>query len=163
MKPFLFFFLLLPCTLVLAGCGSSEEATQDETGTEGQEVQQAPPPAPTQPASVETKTDTIATVHQQAQEPEPPQKTVSPVTGKFRVQVGAFRKAAHATALENLVKGRFSLPTTSEYSQARGVYRVRVGEFSAFSEANAFRTKIRKDYPAEFGDAWIVDTEREHE
>lgn len=162
MKTFLVLSCFLPFVLFLPGCGSSEEGTQENTAAVGQEVQ--PPPAQkTPPASVETRTDTIATVRQPLPEPEPPQKSVTGMIARYRVQVGAFRKAANATALENRVKGRYSLPTTSEYSQARGVYRVRIGEFQTFSEASAFRAKIRKEYPSEFGDAWIVDTEREHE
>ncbi len=155
---------LLLCALLAAGCGSSGEAIQQETSTES--VAPPPPPTPTQQqpaARVETRTDTIATMHQPAQESEPAPRAPSGDQGQYQVQVGAFHKAAHATALENVARDRFNLPTTSAYSEKLTVYRVRIGGFHSLREAVGFRNKIKKAYPADFSDAWVVDLRREHE
>jgi len=165
MKPLFIASCLLPCVVLITGCGSSSDTTQQESAVESQPSTPAPPPTPPQPtAAVETRTDTIAALHQQqAQEIEPPPKASRVLEGQYSVQVGAYRKAANATARENLARTRFDLPATSEYSEKLSVYRVRVGAFRSFREAVAFRDKIRDAYPGEFGDAWIVNTKKEHE
>ncbi len=162
MKPSLTIASLVLSGVLASGCGSSDETTQQETSTENQAPPISPPPAQTQsPVSVETRTDTIATIHQQTQEPEPAPKAALILEGPYRVQVGAFRKAAHATALESIAKGRFGLPATSEYSEKLSVYRVRVGGFRTLRDALAFRNKIKKTFPDEFSDAWVVNTAKE--
>ena len=165
MKPLLLAGCLLLCVVLNSGCGSSSDTTQQTTVVENQPSSPAPPPTQPQPtAAIETRTDTIAAFHQQqAQEIEPLPKASQALEGQYRVQVGAFRKAANATARETLARSRFNLPTTSEYSEKLSVYRVRVGAFRSFHEAVAFRDKIKAAYPGEFGDAWIANTAKEHE
>ncbi len=162
MKSSLTIACLLLCGIIASGCGSSENATQEETSTESQAPPPSPPPAQTQsPVGVETRTDTIATIHQAIQEPEPAPRAAPSFDGAYCVQVGAFHKAAHATALESLTKDRFHMPTTSQYFEKLSVYRVRVCGFRTIRDALSFKNKITKAYPGEFDDAWVIDRGKE--
>ena len=161
MKPILALACLLLPALFFIACGASRESSDDGTTYVQSQTASAPPQESRQSMSIATHTDTIATIHQPTTEPEPTPKTSVSSDASYKVQVGAYHKAAHATARENLSKNRFNLSTTSEYSEKLGVYRVRVGAFKTQAEAVAFSRKLRKEYPAEFGDAWIVNLEKE--
>ncbi|MGA9119247.1 MAG: SPOR domain-containing protein [Bacteroidota bacterium] len=154
--------LTLACVLLGAaicpGCGSTDDVSQ-QTDQEKQPQPQAAAAQP--PVSIETRTDTIASIHQQVPEPETAPRLPALSNGLYRVQVGAFRKAANATTWENFSKKRLGQPAVSEYSERLGVYRVRVGAFETMREVLTFWRKIRKEYPKEFGDAWVIIPGRE--
>jgi hypothetical protein len=149
--------LTLACVLFglvfCPGCGSTDDTTQST------DQGNAPPPpaAESRPSvSIETRTDTIATLHQQVPEQESPPRKAHPAVPLYRIQVGAFHRAANASSWVAFVRRQLGLPTVSEYSETRGVYRVRVGAFETKREALKYWRKLRRDLPRQFGDAWVV-------
>ncbi len=139
----------LAAAVIAAGCGSSEQTAEERSVI--------PPPAEQQPAmSIETRTDTVATIHPPAQEPpvKPPAAAVA--APRFKVQIGAFRDPQHASLVQNLARERFALAASNEYDTGSGTYRIRIGSFETRQEAEDFRKKMQQQFPGEYGDAWII-------
>jgi cell division protein FtsN len=138
----------LSAVLLLPGCGTHETVVQ-EPSLESQPAGQQPPPV-----SIETRTDTVATIRTPAQE-LPPVPATAP-QNRFKVQIGAFHDPQRATLIQNLARERFAVPASNEYDTARGTYRIRVGSFETRKDAEDFRRKMQKEFPGEYADAWII-------
>ncbi|HEX9005987.1 MAG TPA: SPOR domain-containing protein [Bacteroidota bacterium] len=138
----------LAALLIAAGCGSHEQTTEDRSIIPPQPEQQSP-------VSIETRTDTVATIHPPAQEP-PGRPAATAGLQRFKVQIGAFRDPQHASLVQNLARERFALPASNEYDTGTGTYRIRIGSFETRKEAEDFRKKMQQDFPGEYGDAWII-------
>ncbi len=137
----------LAAALIASGCGSQEQATQERMDN--------PPQAEPQPAmSIETRTDTVATIHPPAQEPPP--GAAAAAVQRFKVQIGAFRDPQHASLVQNQARERFATAASNEYDTGSGTYRIRIGSFETRKEAEDFRKKMQQDFPGEYGDAWII-------
>ena len=131
--------------LIAAGGGSSQQTTEDRNT------------APPQPAmSIETRTDTVATIHPTIQEPPPKAPAAVAPVQRFKVQIGAFRDPQHASLVQNLARERFALAASNEYDTGSGTYRIRIGAFETRQEAEDFRKKMQHDFPGEYADAWII-------
>ena len=153
--------------VLLSGCGSNEPLLEDEPSAEPATTQappeqepQAPPPAPS--VAVETHTDTVTTLHQQQ-----PATEVSEASGErqvqssgnFVVQIGAFKKARHATACQKKALERFPGKVLNAFDQPRGLYLIRVGSFASRSEAMSFADHVRSEFTSEYRDAFVATTE----
>lgn len=75
---------------------------------------------------------------------------------RYMVQIGAFREAQHATAVQTLARERFELPVVNDYNAQRKLYQVRVGFFETEAEALDFRARLIKEYRNDYWDAWAV-------
>ncbi len=133
---------------IAAGCGSHEQATEEQSVIPQQQEQQPP-------VSIETRTDTVAAIHAPAQEP-PSRPATTAGAQRFKVQIGAFRDPQHASLVQNLARERFALPASNEYDTGTGTYRIRIGSFETRKDAEDFRRKIQQEFPGEYGDAWII-------
>jgi cell division septation protein DedD len=136
--------------VIISGCGSHEPVVEEPL--------MSPPPAEQQPppVSIETRTDTVATIRTPAQEPQQVPPTPA-VQARFKVQIGAFHDPQRATVIQNLARERFALPAINEYDAAHGTYRIRVGSFETRKEAEDFRKKMQQQFPGEYADAWIIN------
>ena len=139
--------------VLLPGCSSTEEPA----------AQPGPPlPAPrTEPprgVQVRTSADTVNALHAAVH------GTVGAAEkragDRFTVQIGAFREAPRAGALQAQARRRFHESVLNDYHAGTGLYQIRIGSFATREEARAFLERIRHDYPADYADSWIVHLRR---
>lgn len=138
-------FLIL--SLVVASCATTVEVREEP-----------PPPPPVEepapePTTFRTQTDTLhsAAVVDAAH----PVDRRNPEI-RFMVQVGAFRDAANASRVQEATRERFRMPVVNDYNLLKGVYQIRIGFFETREAAAAFRDRIVREYPREYGDSWVV-------
>ncbi|MGA9117280.1 MAG: SPOR domain-containing protein [Bacteroidota bacterium] len=139
--------------LLLAGCGSGEEARREAPPPEV-----APAPPPDTLLHFETRTDTLSAALPRVAAETPPD-TGSPAL-RFMVQVGAFRNPANADRLRHLTRSRCDMTVMNNYDAGLGLYQIRIGFFETYEAAAVFRTRLRADHPGEYRDAWIVGLPR---
>jgi cell division septation protein DedD len=141
---------LIPCLsyLITGGCGSAPEA---------QEARQPLPPAVRQTPprmEFETKTDTIRALKPRTGAP-PRTDTIEPQI-RYMVQIGAFKDAHNASRVQVSARERYHMPVMNDYDVTRGLYQIRIGFFESQAAAQAFCTRLQKDYPNDYKDCWVV-------
>lgn len=86
---------------------------------------------------------------------------IKPPDAMYTVQVGAFRKASNALALQKLLKRNHGdQPVFNMFMQAAGMYHVTIGKFETIREAYNYRKQLLKDDPKRFAECWVNYIER---
>lgn len=148
----------LPATLltaaVLWGCGSSEETAE-----------QVPPqpPAPVvqetqKKPAFETRTDTVATVREAERQQSGHVRRDPQI--RFMVQIGAFRDPKNASVVQTDARQRYRLPVLNDYHTKLGLYQIRIGFFETRDAAQAFTLQMKREYPNDYQDCWVVQLKR---
>jgi cell division septation protein DedD len=78
----------------------------------------------------------------------------------YSVQIGAFRISFNADRCLRLIKKRTTYSTVHFYDKAIKMYRVTVGHFIKKEEAFAFRKSLKKNFPKDYRDCWVVEMKR---
>jgi cell division septation protein DedD len=79
-----------------------------------------------------------------------------PANPAYTVQVGAFVRTDHALLAQKLAKERFAdLPIFNYFEPFDKLYRVRVGKFDTWRQADSLKKSILRKYPKEYPDCWI--------
>jgi cell division septation protein DedD len=143
-------FILSGVALWGSGCGTTEETAQPSPPEPKPVVKEEPPPR----VQFESRTDTVAVVHATAPDSSAP-------TGKqpeirYLVQIGAFRDPQLATAAQAAARSRYQLPVLNDYNPLVGLYQIRIGSFLTREAANEFKSRMQKEFPADYRDSWIV-------
>jgi cell division protein FtsN len=133
----------------LPGCGSSREPAG------------AGNPAPASPRNdspdrvqFHTQADTVTSLH--AAENGMVGAPGRTAQIRFMVQIGAFRDPHHASAVQAGARKRYHMPVLNDYLAGPGLYQIRIGFFESRENARSFQLQLRRDYPSEYGDSWIV-------
>jgi cell division septation protein DedD len=79
---------------------------------------------------------------------------------RFMVQIGAFRDPHHASAVQAGARKRYHMPVLNDFLAGSGLYQIRIGFFESRETARAFQQQMRRDYPSQYGDSWIVQLKR---
>jgi len=144
---------LLPF-LAFAGCGSSEETSQSVPPPSPQPTVQQPQTKP----DFETRTDTVAALH------KAPRAGASSarreVQIRYMVQIGAFKDPTNASDVQTAARQRYHMPVVNDYHTTLSLYQIRIGFFETRGAADAFRERMRKEFPADYKDAWVVQLKR---
>ncbi len=149
MKPSLLFFFSSCLLAGIAGCGSSSEADKDWTAsTDSIRVTSRTP-------AFETRTDTV-TAQTPAQRFDDTSGSQPGAGIRYMVQIGAFKEAHHATAVQTLARQRYELPVVNDYNAQRRLYQVRIGFFETEAEAQAFKARLIREHRGDYWDAWAV-------
>src|SRR6266852_3073550 len=135
--------------LTFAGCGSSDKTT------EGQD-QKTSTPVTTSKSGEQpsqggvSKSDTLNVNVQNAQKPPYDQSAFSQSTptGKFAVQIGAYKMADNAERVASLARERFKKNVYTIPDKVADLYKVMVGDFGAKDEARRFRDEMVQQYPS---------------
>lgn len=140
------------CLTFLQGCGTSGQMEEAQTPGESIAVP-APPPPP--PQEFRSRTDTVSAEQKAAGIPKE-DESGAPVLIRYLVQVGAFKDPMLADAAHSTAKQRFALTVLNDYNPLVGLYQIRIGFFDTKEEAQTFRDKIKKEFPEDYRDSWIV-------
>ena len=148
--------------LMLAGCGSSNESTsKDQSSSSTSQTSQKAPDQNQTDAS--QKTDTVPVDNKDSpQQPYDPHSS-APVTksamptGKFSVQVGAYKQQENADRVAALAKDRFGMNIYTIPDALSGLVKVYVGDFAVKDEARKFRDEMAQKYPVDYKDAWVSE------
>jgi cell division septation protein DedD len=144
--------------LLLAGCSSS-----DQSG--GQQQSQSTPPSTSAPLSSEEitkKSDTLNVNVQNTQRPAYNQQSPSttqqpPTSGKYSVQIGAYKQADNADRIASLARERFGKNVYTIPDKVNDLYKVTVGDFTIKDDARKFRDEMVQKFPYEYKDAWVTE------
>jgi cell division protein FtsN len=79
---------------------------------------------------------------------------------RFMVQIGAFKEPRLAAAVQALARERFRMPVLNDYFLQSGLYQIRIGFFETRDAATAFLARMKKEYPEDYKDAWVVQLRR---
>jgi cell division protein FtsN len=79
---------------------------------------------------------------------------------RFMVQIGAFRDPHHASEVQAAARGRYHMPVLNDYLAGKALYQIRIGFFETRGSARVFQQQMRKEYPADYTDSWIVQLKR---
>ena len=79
---------------------------------------------------------------------------------KFMVQIGAFKDPQYASAVQTAARERYHMPVLNDYNTSYALYQIRIGFFETKEAAYAFRLRMRREYPADYRDAWVVQLKR---
>lgn len=157
MKAFMIFFstLILISTLFLSGCASSEQTEQPPPA-----VQKQPEEQPVQ--KIDTVSVNVQNVPPPQAEPKPvpPPVTPPPIskwTGKFAVQIGAFKMADKAEQIAAAAKERLNMKVFTVYDKEKDLTKVLVGDFMTKDEARKYRDQLTRQYPDDYKDAWVTE------
>jgi cell division septation protein DedD len=137
----------------LPGCGSSEEPA-------ARRLPAPPAPRGQSPDSVlfHTRADTVMALH-------PAEHGTVGAPGRtlqirFMVQIGAFKDPHHASTVQATARSRYHMPVLNDYTAGPGLYQIRIGFFESRESARSFQAQMRREYPAEYNDSWIVQLKR---
>jgi len=136
----------------LPGCGSSEEPAAGKA--------EAPSPPGESPENVQfhTRADTVTAL--QAAE----RGTVGAPGGtsriRFMIQIGAFKDPHRASTVQTEARKRYHMPVLNDFHAVAGLYQIRIGFFESRGEARIFQQQLKRDYPSEYSDTWIVQLKR---
>lgn len=162
--------VLLSVICFLPGCSSSEETSSTEGATRPQDTQAQKPPEHTPALEVKNpqKIDTLNVDVQNT--PKPPYDSraslptigSAPPSGKFSVQIGAYKMPDNAERVAGLAKERFgkSVYTLTLADKAGEIYKVYIGDFTLKDEARKFRDEMVQKYPADYKGAWVSENAR---
>lgn len=143
--------------MLLAGCGSTDQVS-DETAGSDDALFTTPASPPQGQVEFVTRTDTV-----DALDTETPAATDSATaTGKetFAIQIGAFRDPQNAVRFQKLARERYHLSMSNEFNPGLGLYQIRIGSFSREDDARVLLARMQSEFPLEYKDAWIVQVGR---
>jgi cell division septation protein DedD len=143
--------------VLLAGCGSTDQVSDDMAGSEDAEFATPASPPPGQVEFV-SRTDTVDALNT-----DTPAATDSPTatgTEQFAIQIGAFRDPQNAVRFQKLTRERYHLSMSNEFNPGLGLYQIRIGSFPREEEARVLLIRMQAEYPLEYKDAWIVQVSR---
>ena len=150
--------------LSFVGCSSSEETTdKQETPPPPAEVKNAPEqPAPKTEQPPVKKIDTVNVDVQNTQKPtyepkETPPPSPTLPTGKYSVQIGAYKMPDNADRIASLAKERFNLNVYTTLDKVDNLYKVMIGDFNSKDEARNFRDEMARNFPSDYKDAWVSE------
>ena len=147
------------------GCSSSEEtADQKETPPAVEIKQTSEQQASKSQPETGTKVDTLNVEVQKNQKPSyesketppPPPQPMNP-TGRYSVQIGAYKMPDGADRVAALVKERFALNVYTILDRADNLYKVMIGDFNTKDEARDFRDEIARKFPSDYKGAWVSE------
>jgi cell division septation protein DedD len=137
----------------LPGCGTTGEPAPAHAPS-------VPAPAPQAPDSVQfhTQTDTVRALRAS-------EHTTVGVPGRapqirFMVQIGAFKDPHRASVVQAEARKRYHMPVLNDYFAGSGLYQIRIGFFESRDTARVFQQQMRKEFPSEYTDSWIVQLKR---
>ena len=140
-------------SVLLPGCSTTEEPA-------AKPAEPLPAPRTEPPAGVQVRTS-ADTVHAAFAAGRGTVGSEAKAAGdRYTVQIGAFREAPRASAVQAEARRRFHLPVLNDYHAGTALYQIRIGFFGTLDEAREFRDRMRHDYPAEYRDSWIVHLRR---
>lgn len=147
--------IVLITSLVLIGCTSSEQTTERQKSEQPPPAQK--PPEQTQAQKIDTLNVNVQKVPPPRSEPAvTPQTAATKWTGKFAVQIGAFKIAEKASQIADIARERFGSKVFTVYDSDRDLTKVLVGDFMTKDEARKYRDQITKQYP-DYADAWVTE------
>lgn len=79
---------------------------------------------------------------------------------RYMVQIGAFKDPQYAAAVQTAARDRYHLPVLNDFNTSHALYQIRIGFFETREDAYNFRQKMRKDFPGDYKDAWVVQLKR---
>jgi len=50
----------------------------------------------------------------------------------------------------------YRMPVLNDYLAGAGLYQIRIGFFESRENARTFQQQMKREYPSEYGDSWIV-------
>ena len=121
-----------------------------------------PPGARVGDPSVRRGRDTVvASTQRVSRSAEKRLPLIKPPDAMYTVQVGAFRRAPNALALQKVLKAELSdQPVFNMFATPEGLYRVTIGKFETLREASNYRNRILKEHPKRFDACWVTYIER---
>ncbi|MBI4810871.1 MAG: SPOR domain-containing protein, partial [Ignavibacteriales bacterium] len=78
-------------------------------------------------------------------------------TGKFSVQIGAYKMPDNADRIASLAKERFNMNVYTNYDETDQLYKVMIGDFESKDSARSFRDAMATKYPDDYKDAWVSE------
>ena len=150
MKALAILFILSCVAVWGSGCGTTEETDQVPRPESKPVLKEEPPPG----VQFESRTDTVAVVHATNPDSSAPQGKQPEI--RYMVQLGAFKDPQLATAAQAAARARYLLPVLNDYNPLVGLYQIRIGSFLTREAANEFKSRIQKEFPADYKDSWIV-------
>jgi cell division septation protein DedD len=157
--------LCITAAIFLIGCSSSEESTNKQETPPPAEVKKAPEqPIVKQEPPVVKKIDTVNVDIQNQQKPiyepkptvPPPMQNANP-SGKYSVQIGAYKMPDNADRIASLAKERFNLNVYTSVDKLDNLYKVMIGDFNSKDEARNFRDEMARKFPSDYKDAWVSE------
>ena len=182
-KSLIIAFSLITAVLLI-GCSSSEKASEKKEPARSAETQ---PPAEKKSeieAKATAKVDTLNVDVQSAPKPSYEAKTqpqvdtlgtnvqkppsspgelkvslekIAPGSGKYCVQLGAYKMADNADRVATLAKDRLHKKVATIPDKVENLFKVMVGEFATRDEARKFRDEIARMFPDDYKDAWVSE------
>ena len=133
---------------ILTGCGASHDTEKSWLPPS------VDPTAQSRKTTFETRTDTVDAVGARQHTELAAPYNSAPV--RFMVQIGSFREVQFASSVQSAARERYPLPVVNEYNAVRKLYQIRIGFFETEKDATEFLLKLRKDYPEDYKDAWVI-------
>ncbi len=169
MKTFNLVLLVSTVMFLSTGCGSSEDTSSK------QEVKLPENTPAANPAETPVKQDganvaRIDTLNVDVKDaPKPPYDAWSPVTpaastaptGRFSVQIGAYKMPDNAERVASLARERFGKNVYTLPDKAADLYKVYIGDFAIKEDARKFRDEMVQRYPSDYKDAWVSENSQE--
>lgn len=178
-------FLFFALCLLLIGCGSAQQTSDEDNVTEIHE-QTADVVSPAQEKHIQTKNSAAVTPKKKFQQKnkkspvgfavtsdtivvekgkkdlqkQQVQKKVTEPQHFFTIQIGAFKTPANAMRAEETVKKRYKQKTVSFFDEQLKLIRVFVGNFPSAKKANEFRKSIQQEHPKEYQTAFVWELNR---
>lgn len=78
-------------------------------------------------------------------------------TGKFSVQIGAYKLQDNADHVASLAKERFGKNIYTILDPPSGLVKVYLGDFMVKDDARKFRDEMALKYPSDYKDAWVSE------
>jgi cell division septation protein DedD len=139
---------------LLGGCGSSTESRETQTSSDPRAVNKQVPSK----MVFETRTDTVAL--QKTQLDSIGAHRTRELQVRYMVQIGAFKDPQYASAVQTTARERYHKPALNDYNTTLALYQIRIGFFETKTDAYAFRQRMRREYPNDYKDAWVVQLKR---
>jgi len=165
MKRFMMFssFIYVLAGFLLAGCSSSEKTVNNTETPPPVEIKKTPeqPVAKEEPPAIK-KIDTVNVDIQNQKKPvyeppsAPPAQNSTP-SGKFSVQIGAYKMPDNADRIASLAKERFGMNVYTSVDKIDNLYKVMIGDFNSKDEARNFRDDMAIKFPSDYKDAWVSE------
>ena len=169
MKQIRIFFVSLCflAAILLAGCSSSQESSEQKESTPPQPAQKVPEESPKPEPKITPRADTlnvdVKNDQRPAYEPKPapePTEQVMP-RGGYTVQIGAYKMPDNAERIASLARERYGAKSVfTIIDKMDNLYKVMVGDFTSKDEARRFRDEMAQRYPGDYKDAWVSETSK---
>jgi cell division protein FtsN len=163
-KKMFIFSCYLFATLLLIGCAASEKSSEKKETTPAPTVPKPPEEPPKPEPKLSEKVDTVNVDVQTAKKPAYPEIVFAPPfvlpekpSGKYAVQIGAYKMADNAERVAALAKERFGKSVITIPDKVNALYKVMIGSFVTKEDARAFRDEITQKFPIDYKDAWVAE------